>query len=200
MDWILFFFALQLTYTPENIKYLESDRIIYEEVLNKSEDKNTLGSSLKGVRQSYYKIRNGWWVETLRDLRTYQGWNIDTFKKDPKPYKYLKLEMDSAIKEGRPVKDISKFIIQWAPKTPYDLDMIFHIDNDGTNYWAELVNRFEGGKPISMRNKYSYTPDNKWAFIEILEQIAPYILGEVAVGGGVLTEEDTWKLPVRKVA
>lgn len=172
-------------------------RIVYEEVINKSEDKDTLGSSLKGVRQSYYQIRNGWWVETLRDLRTYKGWNIDTFKKEPKPYKYLKMEMESAAKDDKQAKDISKFIIQWAPKTPYDLDLIFHIDNDGTNYWAELTNRFEGGKPISMREKYSYTPDNRWAFIEILEKIAPFLLGEVAVDGSELKEEDTWALPVK---
>jgi hypothetical protein len=172
-------------------------RIVYEEVINKSEDKDTLGSSLKGIRQSYYQIRNGWWVETLRDLRTYKGWNIDTFKKEPKSFKYLQLEIESAKKEGKSADDVSRYIIQWATKTEFDLDLVFHIDNDRVNYWVDLKSRFEGNVPKRTNQRIYYTPDNIYAFWEILEEIAPHILGEVAVDGSELTEKDIFKIPKR---
>lgn len=176
-------------------------RIVYEEVINKSENKDGLGSSLKGIRQSYYQIRNGWWLETLRDLRTYSGWNIDTFKKKLKPFKYYDMEVQDYKKRGLDPNEIDKFITQWATNTEFDLDLVYHLDNDGINYWVDLKSRFIGNKPVKMNKRAYYTPDNIYAFWEIIEEEAPRLLGEVAVDGTELTEEKMFSVPKpRKVA
>jgi hypothetical protein len=166
-------------------------KIIFEEVLVK-EDKKHLGASLKGVNQSYWKIRNGWWIETLRDKRTYAGWNIDTYKLIRKRTWKTKDEDED---DTQKIDDGLDYWVQWATNTAFDLDLVYKIDNDGTNYWAELKSRFEGGKPIQMSEKYPYTPKKRSAIFQILEGAAPYILGEVKDGEGKfkkILEADLW--------
>jgi hypothetical protein len=167
-------------------------RIIYESVLAK-EDEKKFGSSLKGINQSYWKIRNGWWIETLRDKRSYKGWQIDTYKMSTKPDMWLEKEIDSAIKKGKDPKKVLEYSIQWAPKTEFDLDMVFNIENDGEQYWAELKHRFQGNVPVEMRERCYYPKNSRRAFYSVLEKVAPYILGEVEKEDGSLaTDEDLW--------
>ena len=71
--------------------------------------------------------------------------------------------------------------------------MIFMIENDGDQYWAELKHRFQGNIPKEMRERCYYPRNKRGAMFEILEKVAPYILGEVVKeDGSLLTEEELW--------
>jgi hypothetical protein len=167
-------------------------RIIYESILAE-EEKRKYGSSLDGVKQSYWQIRNGWWIETLRDKRSYSGWQLDTYKVDDKPDIWYEREVESAKKKGKDPKKVKPYKIQWAPKTEFDLDMIFMVENDGSQYWAELKHRFQGNVPVEMRERCYYEKNKRSAFYHILEKVAPYILGEVEKEDGtLLTDEEMW--------
>ena len=159
-------------------------RILYEGVIADS-DKRNMGSSLKGIKQSYWTIRNGWWLGTLRDKRTYEGFQIDTYKISPKSDVWLEKEISIKEKAGKSTLAIEDYIIQWAPRTEFELDLIMQIDNDKANYWVDVQNRLQGNVPKAERDRFSYTPKKPYAVFEVFEKLAPYIKGEIS-------EEDMW--------
>lgn len=158
-------------------------RIIYENVIAE-EDKRSLGSSLKGIKQSFWTIRNGWWLETLRDKRSYKGWQLDTYKIEDKPDIWLEKEIKMAKDKGKRVEDIVPFKIQWAPRTEFELDFIMQINNDGESYWVDVKNRFQGNAD-GQKDRCYYTPEKRRAWYEILEKLAPYLMSEKE-------EEELW--------
>jgi hypothetical protein len=151
-------------------------RILYENVIAE-EDKRALGSSLKGIKQSFWTIRNGWWLETLRDKRSYKGWQIDTYKISPKSDIWLEKEIETAKKSGKDVDDIVDYTIQWAPRTEFELDFIMQINNDGDNYWVDVRNRFQGNTQ-GVTDRCYYTKEKRRAWFEILDKLAPYLMSE----------------------
>lgn len=153
-------------------------RILYENVIADS-DKRNLGSSLKGIKQSFWTIRNGWWLETLRDKRTYEGFQIDTYKISKKSDIWLEKEISTAEKTGKDINKIVDYIIQWAPRTEFELDLIMYIDNDKESYWVDVQNRLQGNVPVEDRDKIYYTPNKVYAVFEVFEKLAPYIKGDV---------------------
>ena len=71
--------------------------------------------------------------------------------------------------------------------------MIFMIENDSEQYWAELKHRFQGTVPIEMKERCYYEKNKRSAFYDILEKVAPYVLGEVVKkDGSLVTEEELW--------
>lgn len=174
-------------------------RLLYEDVLAE-EDQDHVGGSLKGVKQSYWKIRNGWWTETLRDKRGYSGFQIDTYKLEPKQHQWLEKEIDAAKKSKHAdPDDILPFKIIWAPRTEYDLDMIHLIrTNVHEEWWMETLSRFEGNKResgFSLKNIKSiyFTPNKREVAYELMEALAPSLLGEVEdEEGNLMTNEDLW--------
>lgn len=172
-------------------------RILYEEVLADKKKKH-VGSSLDGIKQSYWKIRNGWWVETLRNKRKYPGWQIDTYKLEEKQYTWLSKEIDGAKKHPQKTEeDVLPFKIVWAPRTTYDLDLVHLLRSDGRQYWMETMNRYKKNKAeaeFSLRDldRIYYTPNRRSAVYEVLEELAPWILGEVEEGGELLEDDELW--------
>jgi len=150
-------------------------RILYENVIAEEDDRN-VGASLKGIRQSSWTIRNGWWLETLRDKRSYKGYQIDTYKISPKSDVWLEKEIETAIKKGKSKDNIVDYIIQWAPRTEFELDFIMQIDNDGENYWADTRSRFKGNVSGDKGLRCYYTVDKRKAWYEIFEKLAPFLM------------------------
>ncbi len=165
-------------------------RIVYEDTLSKPRKDEQFfvkyQSSLKGINQAYWRIRNGWWVETLRDKRSYKGWQLDTYKIENKSDLWYNKELKSSQDAGKDPKNVLPYIIYWAPRTKFDLDFILQVDNDGQNYWADVENRFRGNLPT--KQKIAYSPNKRSAIFQILEQLAPYIMGEAEIKN----EEDLW--------
>jgi len=177
-------------------------RILYEVALapqdhGKKKGKEYYGSSLDGIKQSYWKIRNGWWVGTLRTKRQYRGWQFDTYKVETKHPVWLKKEKETAEEEGKDVDLIKGYKIEWAPKTKYDLDLIMWLENNGlkgenAKYWAKIKNRFEGSTLMDdeFHRTIHYTPRRVCAFYDIMEQLAPSLLGEVEKEDGTFEDDD----------
>ncbi len=155
------------------------------------------GVSLDGIKQSYWKIRNGWWLGTLRTKRQYQGWQFDTYKVETKHPIWLARELKEAEDAGKDVKKVKDYKIEWAPKTKYDLDIILWLENNGlkgdkADYWARIKNRFEGSTLMDdeFHRKVRYTPRRICAFYDLMEQLAPSILGEVEREDGTYEDDD----------
>ena len=177
-------------------------RILYEVALapqdrGKKKGKDYYGSSLDGIKQSYWKIRNGWWVSTLRTKRQYRGWQFDTYKVETKHPVWLKKEKQTAEDEGKDVSKVKGYKIEWAPKTKYDLDIIMWLENNGLkgekgDYWAKIKNRFEGSSLMDedFHREVHYTPRRVCAFYDLVEQLAPSILGEVEMPDGTFEDDD----------
>lgn len=172
-------------------------RLLYEDVLAEK-DKRHIGGSLDGVKQSYWKIRNGWWVETLRDKRKYPGWQIDTYKLEDKQYTWLQKEIDAAKKHPqKTADDVLPFNIIWAPRTTYDLDFVHLLRGQGDDLWMETMNRYEKSESeaeFSLKDlqRINYTKNRRSAVYEILEQLAPSIMGEIEEDGELLEDDDLW--------
>ena len=176
-------------------------RVLYEVALapqdrGKKKGKDYYGSSLDGIKQSYWKIRNGWWVSTLRTKRQYKGWQFDTYKVEPKHPVWLKKEKKDAETEAELAK-IKDYKIEWAPKTKFDLDIILWLENNGlkgnfAKYWAKIKNRFEGSSIMDdeFHREIQYTPRRVCAFYDLMEQLAPSILGEVELEDGTFEDDD----------
>lgn len=148
--------------------------ILYEGVIADT-PKQHVGAAMKGIRQNYWKIRNGWWRETLRDKRTYEGWQLDIYKVEEKHGKYLKLEIEDAKKlDYKDPSEVKTYKIEWPPKTEYDLDAVWFIRNDGKKYWVEAAERGEGSaKDRAVKHHVAeYTPKRAYAVWEILEELA----------------------------
>ncbi|KKN22679.1 hypothetical protein LCGC14_0912620 [marine sediment metagenome] len=177
-------------------------RVLYEVALapqdrGKKKGKDYYGSSLDGIKQSYWKIRNGWWVSTLRTKRQYKGWQFDTYKVEPKHPVWLKKERETAEDEGKDVNKVKDYKIEWAPKTKFDLDIILWLENNGkkgenADYWAKIKNRFEGSSIMDdeFHRQVRYTPRKVCAFYDLMEQLAPSILGEVEKPDGTYEDDD----------
>lgn len=177
-------------------------RILYEVALapqskGKKKGKDYYGSSLDGIKQSYWKIRNGWWVGTLRCKRQYRGWQFDTYKVETKHPVWLKKEKETAEEEGKDIDKIKGYKIEWAPKTKYDLDLIMWLENNGlkgekAEYWAKIKNRFEGSTLLDdeFHRTIPYTPRRVCAFYDVIEQLAPSILGEIEKEDGTFEDDD----------
>ena len=177
-------------------------RILYEVALapqskGKKKGKDYYGSSLDGIKQSYWKIRNGWWVGTLRCKRQYRGWQFDTYKVETKHPVWLKKEKETAEEEGKDVDKIKGYKIEWAPKTKYDLDLIMWLENNGlkgekAEYWTKIKNRFEGSTLLDdeFHRTIRYTPRRICAFYDVIEQLAPSILGEIEKEDGTFEDDD----------
>jgi len=155
------------------------------------------GVSLDGIKQSYWKIRNGWWLSTLRNKRQYKGWQFDTYKVETKHPIWLKREIEEAEEQGKKAKDVKTYKIEWAPKTKYDLDIILWLENNGlkgdkADYWAKIKNRFEGSSLLDdeFHRTIHYTPRRVCAFYDLMEQLAPSILGEVEKKDGSYEDDD----------
>ncbi|MHA1408766.1 MAG: hypothetical protein ACTSQY_00360 [Candidatus Odinarchaeia archaeon] len=159
-------------------------RILFENVIAAEEERG-LATSLKGIRQNYWMIRNAWWIETLRDKRNYRGWQIDTYKITPKSDLWLEKEAKT---KNKSIEELENYTIHWAPKTKYEMDFILMVDNDKEHYWCNVESRFEGNIPQNKR--VYYTPNRRYAAFEILEELAPAIMGEV--DGKELTQEELW--------
>lgn len=156
-------------------------RILYEkEIANTGKNpKDYYGSSYDGIKQKYWKIRNGWWISALRSKRRYKGFQFDTYKVEKKHPVWLEKELKDA-KEPEKVKD---YIVSWAPKTEYDLDMIMWIDNNGAeDYFVKVKNRFGGHLQEEFNQVLSYTPRRVCAVYDIFEKLAPTLLGETEEG------------------
>jgi len=176
-------------------------RVLYEVALapvdrGKKKGKDYYGSSLDGIKQSYWKIRNGWWVSTLRTKRQYKGWQFDTYKVEPKHPVWLKKEKKDAETEEELAK-IKDYKIEWAPKTKFDLDIILWLENNGlkgnfAKYWAKIKNRFEGSSIMDdeFHREIHYTPRRVCAFYDLMEQLAPSILGECEKEDGTYEDDD----------
>ncbi len=176
-------------------------RILYEIALapqdrGKKKGKDYYGSSLDGIKQSYWKIRNGWWVSTLRTKRQYRGWQFDTYKVEAKHPVWLKKEKENAETEEDLAK-IKDYKIEWAPKTKFDLDIILWLENNGlkgakADYWAKIKNRFEGSSLMDdeFHREIHYTPRRVCAFYDLMEQLAPSILGEIEKEDGTFEDDD----------
>lgn len=177
-------------------------RVLYEVALapidrGKRKGKDYYGSSLDGIKQSYWKIRNGWWVSTLRTKRQYKGWQFDTYKIETKHPVWLKKEKETAEEEGKDVSKVKDYKIEWAPKTKYDLDLILWLENNGVKgikgkYWTKIKNRFEGSSIMDdeFHREVHYTPRRVCAFYDLVEQLAPSILGEVEKEDGSYEDDD----------
>ena len=177
-------------------------RILYEIALapqakGKKKGKDYYGSSLDGIKQSYWKIRNGWWLSTLRTKRQYEGWQFDTYKVETKHPVWLQKEIDDAEAKGKDPNLIKDYKIEWAPKTKYDLDIILWLENNGlkgpkADYWAKIKNRFEGSSLMDeeFHREVHYTPRAVCAFYDLMEQLAPSILGEVEMPDGTYEDDD----------
>ena len=177
-------------------------RVLYEVALapidrGKKKGKDYYGSSLDGIKQSYWKIRNGWWVSTLRTKRQYKGWQFDTYKVETKHPVWLKKEKETAEEEGKDVSKVKDYKIEWAPKTKYDLDLILWLENNGVKgtkgkYWTKIKNRFEGSSIMDdeFHREVHYTPRRVCAFYDLVEQLAPSILGEVEKEDGSYEDDD----------
>jgi len=157
------------------------------------------GVSLDGIKQSYWKIRNGWWLGTLRAKRQYRGWQFDTYKVETKHPIWLKKEKETAEEDGEDPSKVKTYKIEWAPKTKYDLDIILWLENNGLkgakeNYWAKIKNRFEGSTLMDdeFHRKVHYTPRRVCAFYDLMEQLAPSILGEIEKPDGTFEDDDIW--------
>jgi len=176
-------------------------RVLYEVALapvdrGKKKGKDYYGSSLDGIKQSYWKIRNGWWVSTLRTKRQYKGWQFDTYKVEPKHPVWLKKEREDA-ETKEDLEKIKDYKIEWAPKTKFDLDIILWLENNGlkgekADYWAKIKNRFEGSSlgDDEFHREIHYTPRRVCAFYDLIEQLAPSILGEVEMPDGTYEDDD----------
>ena len=157
------------------------------------------GVSLDGIKQSYWKIRNGWWLGTLRAKRQYRGWQFDTYKVETKHPIWLKREIEEAEDAGKDASKVKDYKIEWAPKTKYDLDIILWLENNGlkgakADYWAKIKNRFEGSTLMDdeFHRKVHYTPRRVCAFYDLMEQLAPSILGEIEKPDGTFEDDDIW--------
>jgi len=157
------------------------------------------GVSLDGIKQSYWKIRNGWWLGTLRAKRQYRGWQFDTYKVETKHPIWLKKEKETAVDDGKDPEKVKTYKIEWAPKTKYDLDIILWLENNGlkgekAKYWAKIKNRFEGSTLMDdeFHRKVDYTPRRVCAFYDLMEQLAPSILGEIEKPDGTFEDDDIW--------
>ena len=175
-------------------------QILYEIALaphKKKDPKDHYGSALEGIQQTYWKIRNGWWLQTLRTKREYRGWQFDTYKVETKHPIWLEKEQEKAKAKGEDPNSVKTYIIEWAPKTKYDLDLIFWLENNGLKgnageYWVRLKNRFEGSTLMDedFHRNIHYTPRRVCAFYDIMEQIAPSLLGEVERVDGSYEDDD----------
>jgi len=176
-------------------------RVLYEVALapqdrGKKKGKDYYGSSLDGIKQSYWKIRNGWWVSTLRTKRQYQGWQFDTYKVEPKHPVWLKKERESA-EDEEALARVKEYKIEWAPKTKFDLDLILWLENngvkgEGAKFWGKIKSRFEGSSILDdeFHREVPYTPRRVCAFYDLMEQLAPSILGEVEKADGSYEDDD----------
>ena len=177
-------------------------RVLYEIAIapvdrGKKKGKDYYGSSLDGIKQSYWKIRTGWWVGTLRTKRQYSGWQFDTYKVETKHPVWLKKERETAEEDNKDPKKVKTYKIEWAPKTKYDLDLILWLENNGlkgnfAKYWAKIKNRFEGSSLMDdeFHREVPYTPRRVCAFYDLVEQLAPSILGEVEMPDGTYEDDD----------
>ncbi len=185
-------------------------RILYEVAIapTRKDKKGKLkgdyyGVSLDGIKQSYWKIRNGWWLGTLRTKRQYKGWQFDTYKVETKHPIWLARELKEAEDAGKDVKKVKDYKIEWAPKTKYDLDIILWLENNGLkgekeDYWAKIKNRFEGSTLMDdeFHRETHYTPRRVCAFYDLMEQLAPSILGEVEREDGTYEDDDIFGVSV----
>lgn len=156
-------------------------RILYEKEIAMAgkNPKDYYGSSYGGIKQKYWKIRNGWWISALRSKRRYKGFQIDTYKVETKHPVWLAKEL----KDAKDPSKVKKYIISWAPKTEYDLDIIMWVDNDGADdYFVKVKNRFDGHLKEEYNQNVHYTPRKTCAIYDIFEQLAPSILGETDEG------------------
>lgn len=185
--------------------------IVYEQYIAKPRkgeaDFNKEFAYAKGINQKYYRIRNGWWIDTLRDKRTFQGFQIDTIKMEVKPDLWLKKEQDKAKTDGKNPDEISPYKVAWVPRTKFDLDIVLTLDakkavsERGIEYinemWTDSLIRMAGSdrsaSKLQSTGKINLTPAYPGIAYEILEGLAPYLMGEVEKPDGTtLTEEEMW--------
>jgi len=159
-------------------------RIMYEEdiapvrPLKDGTTKDWYSSSLDGIPQKFWYIRNSWFEDALRSKADYKGFSYDTFKIDPKP------------DENPPYK------ICWTKKSQYYFDLIMWFDTNGYN--TKVINRFKGdqdrSKPIDFEKAVviDYTPRRVKAIYEIFEKLAPSLLGMVETLDGSYEYDDIY--------
>lgn len=152
-------------------------RITYEEniapqrPLKSGKTKEFYSSSLDGIPRKFWYVRNSWFEDCLRAKRPYKGFCYDTFKIDYKDPMY------------NDDPDAPDYKIAMTKRSHYYLDVIMWFDT--SNYEAQVINRFEANqdrtKPLdfSKAKIINYTPRKISAFYEILEAIAPSLMGMV---------------------
>lgn len=151
-------------------------RITYEEniapvrPLKDGKTKDFYSSSLDGIPQKFWYMRNSWFEDALRSKRDYKGFSYDTFKIDFKDPEYLKT-------------GALEYRIAMTKRSHYFMDLIMWFDS--TNYEAKVINRFKGDqdrkKPLdfSKAEIIPYTPRKVKAIYEIFEKLAPSLMGMV---------------------
>lgn len=159
-------------------------RIVYEEniapvrPLKGGQTKDFYGSSLDGIPQKFWYIRNSWFEDSLRMKADYPGISYDTFKIDPKP------------------NDDPPYKIGWTKRSHYFLDIILWFDT--STYTAKVINRFEADqdrrKPVDFEKAkvIEYTPKRAKAIYEIMEALAPSIMGMELNEEGKYEEVNIW--------
>lgn len=165
-------------------------RITYEEniapvrPLKDGTTKDFYSSSLDGIPQKFWYMRNSWFEDTLRSKRDYQGFSYDTFKIDYKDPQYAK------------DKDAPDYKIAMTKRSHYFMDLIMWFDS--TNYEAKVINRFKGDqdrlKPLdfSKAEIIGYTPRRVKAIYEIFEKLAPSLMGMVETVDGSYEFDDIY--------
>jgi len=186
--------------------------IVYEDYLAKpkrgeEKDFNKEFSYMKGINQKYYKIRNGWWIDTLRNKRTFPGFQIDTIKMEIKHELWFEKELKKAKDEGKDPEKIDPYITVWVPRTKFDLDMVLTLDNKQavnekgvkyfTEFWADTMIRMNSNQHSAdvqeTFDRIDIKPNRRTAAYDILEGLAPYLLGEVEDDeGNLLNDDDLW--------
>lgn len=165
-------------------------RITYEEniapvrPLKDGKTKDFYSSSLDGIPQKFWYMRNSWFEDALRAKRGYKGFSYDTFKIDYKDPKY----------ETKPGS--LDYKIAMTKRSHFFMDLIMWFDS--SNYEAKVINRFKGDqdrlKPLDFTKAeiINYTPRKVKAIYEIFEKLAPSLMGMVEKVDGTYEYDDIY--------
>lgn len=191
--------------------------IVYEDYLAKPKrdkngqiidsDWNKEFSYIQGINQKYYKIRNGWWIDTMRNKRDFAGFQIDTIKMEIKSDLWLDKEVESYKKKGKNPDDVNPYKEVWVPRSKFDLDVVLLLDNEKsvnelgkpyfTSLWVDSTIRMnsnqENDKNTEITQRIDLEPNSRLAAFQILEGLAPFLLGEVEKeDGSLMSDDELW--------
>lgn len=159
-------------------------------------------------RQPFYQYRNRWWHNVLMQLRTSNGWVVETFKMNPVQEQYRYKPIKYKGKNGEYVEkiiELDEMYPVWCRRTEYRVDNGYfindYVDDDGSintylrSEWQKKrhISAIPFTKIPKKERRYKerecllpYPDFKRMAMMDILDDMSPCILGEE------FAEEDLW--------